>query len=670
MDDIVQVNDDEKAFARLEKLGITTHEQLLLHLPKGYLDCSRYFDTVETLFGPDETRIYRVTVTSQPDLKGLKPPRLEFWVKDASDTPVKVTVFGMVEPWKRLTVGGIVFIRGVAGSWTNKFTRVTELVINSPELIDPDDIGKVVPLYRGKTGVVSVEYITRQVRQFLPKISSTVEYLKRYFGGTDEQEVLKRSKVTAFKSMAEFVYALHHPKDLQQGMDALDAARRIAAYEVVWASQKRAMARPDPKSVIRIDDKILNSMASRLGFSFTDDQKNAIHDIAEGLKRPSPLNMLLSGDVGTGKTAVFGVCAAAARAANAHVAILMPNLLLVKQTEEKMRLWYPKMPLVSLVSGSPHPDFSLNPVVIGTTAMFSRIKKAKWHVDFLIVDEQNKFSVMQREELRADHTNILEATATCVPRTAALVMNSGMDLTILQQTPFKKRIVSRIVSYQERKKLFDHIGKVMDSGGQVAIIYPNVKVTDKNIEAKAKADSENKKYYGANAKSSAEDAFKSWDKMFPGKVCLVHGKMTDEEKVSLVDDMKAGKYQAAISTVLIESGVDIPNLLSIVVVNAGRFGVSQLHQIRGRVARHGGTGYFFMYEPNEIDESTLQRLKMLEEESNGFKLADMDMELRGFGDLAEDGTKQSGVVRSSLFTNIKILPSDLREFLLNDLLVA
>lgn len=663
MDDIVQVNEDEQAFGRLEKLGITTHEQLLLHLPKGYVDCSKFYDVVEELFGEDEARIYRVTVTSRPDVKSYAPPRLEFWVKDALETPVKITAFGLIEPWKQINVGNILFVRGVAGTWTNKFTRQTDVVINSPELIDPDDIGRIVPLYRGKTGVVSVEYITRQVKQFLPKISSTVDYLHRYFDGAGEQEILARSKVTAFKSMAEFVYALHHPKDLQQGMDALDAARKIAAFEVIWTSQKRAMQRPDPKSVIRIDDKIVNSMARRLGFTFTNDQKNAIKDITDGLKRPYPLNLLLSGDVGTGKTAVFGVCAAAARAANAHVAILMPNLLLVRQTEECMRKWYPKMPLVSLVSGSPQPDFSVNPVIIGTTAMFSRIKKAKWHIDFLVVDEQNKFSVTQRETLRAEHTNVLEATATCVPRTAALVMNSGMDLTVLQETPFKKRIVSRIVTYPERKKLFDHIGKVMESGGQVAIIYPNVKVTEKNVEAKAKADSENKKYYGANAKSSAEDAFKTWDKLFPGKLCLVHGKMTDEDKVSLVDDMKKGKYQGVLSTLLLEAGVSIDKLFSLVVVNAGRFGISQLHQLRGRVARLGGTGYFFMYEPGDMDDSTLERLQMVESEPNGFKLADMDMEIRGFGDVAEDSTKQSGAVKSSVFTNIKIRPSDLRELL-------
>ncbi len=663
MDDIVYVNEEEKAFSRLEKLGITTHEQLLLHLPKGYVDCSKYYETVEELFGPDEHRIYRVTIASQPDLKGLQPPRVEFWVTDKNNTDVKVTVFGAVESWKQLKVGSVAYIRGIAGLYNNKYKKTSELTISSPELIDPDDIGKIVPLYRGKTGVVSVEYITRQVRQFLPKISSTVDYLHRYFEGATEQDILKRSKVTEFKSMAEFVYALHHPKDLRQGMEALDSARKIAAYEVVWTSQKRAMQRPDPKSVIRVDDKTLNSMASRLGFSFTADQKKAIKDISEGLKRPYPLNMLLSGDVGTGKTAVFGVCAAAARATNARVAILMPNLLLVRQTEEKMRLWYPKMPLVSLVSGSPQPDFSVNPVVVGTTAMFSRIRKAKWTVDFLVVDEQNKFSVTQREQLRTEHTNCLEATATCVPRTAALVMNSGMELTVLQETPFKKRIVSRIVNYQERNKLFDHISKVMESGGQVAVVYPNVKVTEKNITAKAKADTENKKYFGANIKSSAEDAFKTWDKMFPGKVCLVHGKMTDDEKVSIVDDMKAGKYQVCASTVLIEAGIDIPNLLSIVVVNAGRFGVSQLHQIRGRVARHGGTGYFFMYEPGDMDEATLERLQMVEGEPNGFKLADMDMEIRGFGDVAEDSTKQSGTVKSSVFTNIKIRPSDLREIL-------
>lgn len=663
MDDIVHVNEDEKAFGRLEKLGITTHEQLLLHLPKGYVDCSKFYDTVEQLFIPDEIRIYRVKVTSKPDLKSLAPPRVELWVEDSAGTPIKVTCFGLIEPWKHVQVGSIVYIRGVAGTWTNKFKQQTDVVINSPELIDPDDIGKIVPLYRGKTGVVSVEYITRQVRNFLPKITATVEYLHRYFDGANEQAIFKGAKVTAFKSMAEFVYALHHPKDLAQGLEALDAARRIAAFEIVWTSQKRSMQRPNPSSVIRIDDKVVNEMASRLGFTFTNDQKIAIKAITEGLKRPYPLNCLLSGDVGTGKTAVFAVCAAAARARNARIAILMPNLLLVRQTEEKMRLWYPKMPLVSLVSGSPQPDFTNNPVIIGTTAMFSRIKKAKLQIDFLVVDEQNKFSVSQREELRNENTNVLEATATCVPRTAALVMNSGMDLVVLQETPFQKRIVSRVVTYNERKKLFDHIGKVMESGGQIAVIYPHVKVTEKNIKNKAKADSENKKYFGAKAKSSVEDAFKAWDKLYPGKLCLVHGKMTDDDKVKLVDEMKEGKFSGVLSTLLLEAGVDIPNLLSLVVVNAGRFGISQLHQLRGRVARHGGTGYFFMYEPDEIDDSTLERLKIIESEPNGFKLADLDMEIRGFGDVSEDSTKQSGTARSSVFTNIKVKPSDLREIL-------
>lgn len=663
MDDIVHVNEDEKAFARLEKLGITTHEQLLLHLPKGYVDCRNFYETVEQLFIPDEVGIYRVKVKTKADLKSLSPPRVELWVTDSANKDIKVTCFGLIEPWKHLVVGSVIYIRGVAGTWTNKFTHKTDIVINSPELIDPEDIGKVVPLYRGKTGVVSVDYITRQVKAFLPKIQSTVEYLHRYFDGANEQDIFKGAKVTEFKSMAEFVYALHRPKDLEQGNNALDAARRIAAYEIVWTSQKRSMQRPNPKSVIRIDDNVVNEMASRLGFVFTDDQKKAIKAITEGLKRPYPLNCLLSGDVGTGKTAVFAVCAAAARARNARIAILMPNLLLVRQTEEKMRLWYPKMPLVSLVSGSPQPDFTNNPVIIGTTAMFTRIKKAKLEIDFLVVDEQNKFSVSQREQLRNENTNVLEATATCVPRTAALVMNSGMQLVVLQQTPYEKRIISRVVNYNERKKLFDHVGKVMESGGQIAVIYPHVKVTEKNLESKAKADAENKKYFGAKAKSSVEESFKAWDKLYPGKLCLVHGKMTDEDKVKLVDEMKEGKYQGVLSTLLLEAGVDIPNLMSLVVVDADRFGISQLHQLRGRVARHGGTGYFFMYVPGEVDETTLERLVTVENEPNGFKLADMDMEIRGFGDVSEDSTKQSGTARSSVFTNIKVKPSDLRELL-------
>jgi len=663
MDDIVYVNEEEQAFSRLEKIGITSHEQLLLHLPKGYIDCSKFYEVVEELFDASEARIYRVNVTTRPDLKGTKPPRVEFYVTDRLRNEIKVTSFGLLDPWKAIQPGGIIYLKGVVSTWQGRFDKTPTLQINSPALIDPDDIGKIVPLYRGKTNVISVDYITKQVRQFLPKIASTVDYVHRYFEGVSEKEILSRAKVTSFKTIAEFLYALHHPSDLQQGLDALDCARRIAAFEVIWASQRRAMQRPNPNSVIRIDDKTVNQLAARLNFTFTGDQKNAITMITEGLRRPYPLNMLLSGDVGTGKTAVFAVCAAAARARDAHVAILMPNLLLVRQTEEKMRKWYPKMPLVTLVSGSSQPDFTKNPVIIGTTAMFSRIKKAKWPVDFLVVDEQNKFSVSQREELRTEHTNVLEATATCVPRTAALVMNSGMDLCVLQQTPFEKRIISRVVAKSDRKKLFEHIGKVMESGAQVAVVYPNVKLTQKNIDDQALAAKENKRYFGAKTKTSVEEAYKQWDKMFPGKLCMVHGKMTDDEKVDLIDDLKAGKYSGILSTTLIEAGLDCDKLLSVVVVNADRFGISQLHQLRGRVARQGGTGYFFMYTPDEVDDLTMERLRIVESEPNGFKLADLDMEIRGFGDVSEDSNKQSGNVRSSVFTNIKIKPSDLREML-------
>lgn len=644
-------------FKKLGCLGIYAPEQLLLHLPKGFVDCTKVCTAVERPFGEPVEQIYQVTVASRPDIKSFSPPRLSFTVTDDEGSFIKLTVFGFIQPWKELQVGQVIYARAKPGMWRD------ELQLDARELVDPSVIGRVAPVYRGKAGVVSTEYVEKKVQSYLPYLSDTVEYVKNHFDGSTDESIVQAARITSFRRMSEILYALHHPQSMDQATGALDAAHKIAAYEAVWMARKNASRKPNARSVIHISDRMVQSLIQRLPYTLNQEQLAAIHEIIADLTRPYSMYRLLCGDVGTGKTLVYGVVVAAARAAGAKVAILVPNLLLVRQTFNHLSKWWPKMPVQQVISNTKL-DLAGDPVLVGTTALFSRLKKAGWIPDLLIVDEQSKFAVSQREHLLGEHTNMLEATATCVPRSMALVLNGGMDMTTLTESPVEKKIHSHVVRRDGRAKLFAHLKKVVEAGGQIAVIYPHVKMDKKAAEAQERAKSENKRYAGARASTSADNSSEVWEKAFPGRVGVIHGKMKDAEKLEIVTQLENKSLDVIASTLLLEAGLTLPSLRALVVVNASRFGIAQLHQLRGRVAREGGIGYFFMYEPEDsIDEDSLARLSAVEKETSGFRLAELDMEIRGFGDLSEDGELQSGNLRSSIFTNIRIRPADIRALL-------
>lgn len=664
----VKIN-DEKVFTKLGKMGIRCPEQLLLHLPSEYVDCRVYRNLIELPFGESELKIYSVTVVTNPiTIAGKigKPPRLEFYVADAIGTKAKAVVFGAIDEWRSVKAGQELKLQGRVGEFRDEI-NITELAI-----IPATWLGRVVPIYKGKKSVVSSEYISNQIYAHLNNIPDTSTYLERHFDGMSGAEILRKANLAHFGTFSNFLNALHNPSTIKQGLDAILGARKLSAFEILWMSKKRAMRSAEPLSKINIDYAIVKALINKLPFKLTNDQSVAINKICDGLISPYALFTLLSGDVGTGKTAVFAVCAAASKVAKAKVVILLPNLLLVKQTKKKLNQWWPAMPTLTITAKTKvtKADFVNDPVIIGTTAMFSRLEKEGWVPDFVIADEQAKFAVAQRERLVSKHANLLEATATCVPRSAALIMNGGMDMVVLRECPVKKQIVSRIIGRMDRERLVAHIRKVIEAGGQAAILYPNVKVTEQNLAKMEEAKGTNKKYLGASKKSSAVDTVGMWEKLFPGRVGLVHGKMTDDEKINVIERLDAKEIDLLVSTTIIETGIDTPSLRTVAVIDAFKFGIAQLHQIRGRVARAGGIGYFFMYNSKEIQEEAAQRLISLEKESDGFVLAEIDMELRGFGDLSEDSNQQSGVSRGSLFTGIKIKPSDLREFLSDDLKAA
>jgi ATP-dependent DNA helicase RecG len=234
----------------------------------------------------------------------------------------------------------------------------------------------------------------------------------------------------------------------------------------------------------------------------------------------------------------------------------------------------------------------------------------------------------------------LQATATPIPRTTALITHGAMDVSIIREMPVAKIITTHIVAAGDAKRLFDHTRKVLDGGGQVAIVYPIVKDEEQ-------------------AKKSVVAAFAEWNKRFPGLVGMVHGQMKEAEKVAAVDALKSGLHKIAIVSSVIEIGLTLPSLRSLIVVSAERHGTSTLHQLRGRVARHGGNGYFFMFLPKAVTPETMQRLQLLVEHDDGFTLSEKDAELRGYGDLFEASERQSGTSRSTVFRCVDLTPKEI-----------
>lgn len=632
------IPDDPNDIGRLKRMGIHAWEEVLLIVPRKYED----FTTVNTDIRPSltgEKQTLSLTVDSRPNINSYQPPRLTVYVKDNVGTRAKITVFGGIFEWKNLHVGQKILVRGVVEYWND------DLQINKIELIDSRFAGKVIPRYPSKKGVVSELSMYEKTRVAVEtKLQETTEFFTAHYN-CRQHELMRLAGIEKFGSISNLFKCLHQPISLKQAEDALNGAKKLAIYRIVEQARKTAKRDPAPKSVITVETKDILALIDCLPWALSYEQQAAINDIIKDLKKPFAMRRLLSGDVGTGKTMTFLIPALAARNSGAKVVIMVPNTLLVEQITKEIIQNFSHgdvpCPVLSITGKSTKKlDLSNNPIIVATSAILSRLKK--WVPDILIVDEQHKWSRQMREQLATTNTNILEATATCIPRTAALVSHGGMNVSILRTCPVKKNINSRIVYAEERQRLLDHATKVVNAGFQVAFVYPLVAESN-------------------DPRLSVDQAFEMWEKLFPGKVAKLHGKMTDEEKKLVIEEIKDGKYQLIIATTVIEVGLTLKFLKMLVIVDASRYGVSTLHQLRGRLVRLGGTGYFFMYLQNEVAEESIQRLQLLEQYSDGFMLAEKDMELRGFGDLSDESEDQNGN-STTLFRGIKILPHELAQY--------
>lgn len=603
------------------KKEIPISAKWLLHVPKGYMDftCPKNVfpepDGVKHLIScrVDSARAFGVNGAQLLDRK--KAVRLALILKDDRGNTAKTMIFNGLWPWRNVVEGSRIVVYAQTSYWNDC------LQLDQPILVPECDVGRVHPQYAPlRKGTSGSDVIAGD------DIASAVE---RDFFLLDEasQIVLEalRADDVEFCSIfgakpQDIIRSLHRPTSLSAAKESITVVNNVAAEIMIRRAESNMIVHPDKRSIILIAKNEIDRLIAAVPFPLTGDQKRSIDEIINDMQSDRPMQRMLSGDVGTGKSLTFMIPAAAATMAKKKCAIITPNQLLVKQLAREMMQLFPWVPIQVITPGGKIKEDG--GLVIGTTSVIFASARDNVKFDFVITDEEHKFSVEQKHSVVSSYTNFLKATATPIPRSMALVACDGMSLSILEECPVKKQVQSFLIGSEKKNDLLNFIRKTVDKG-QAAIVYPAVMESEKV--------------------KSIEENINKWEKLFPGRVAALHGQMPAKSKQAALDAMLDGSKDILVASTAVEIGVTLPDLKLMVVVNPEMFGASQLHQLRGRVARHGGEGFFVMYCPDaNLSQESLSRLNLVKQIENGFQLAEKDMEARGFGDIGVEGISQTG----------------------------
>jgi ATP-dependent DNA helicase RecG len=496
--------------------------------------------------------------------------------------------------------------------------------------------GRVVPFYE-KTGMVTPNMQRRLVRQVLDQLPAEIpdplpEELRARLALLPRRQAVEEAHFPPNDLSVETLNAFRSP-----------AQRRLIFEEFFLFQLGHAWRRHESSTerkpfVPTVDDRIRASAASVLPFKLTPGQRQATKEIVDDMIGREPMHRLLQGDVGAGKTIVALLAAVVAMENGLQVAFMAPTEILAGQHYGNIaRLLASSRFRVDLLTGST-PGLQKHTIlsniergsthlIVGTHALVQE------HVTFhklglVVIDEQHRFGVAQRAALRAKglHPDVLLMTATPIPRTLALTDYAELDVSKITDLPPGRRPVRTLVKPESRRdEIYDLIRQELDAGRQAYIIYPLVEGSEK-----------------VDLKSATEMADHLQAEVFPAyRVALLHGRMKQEAKDHVMHAFAAGRLHLLVSTTVVEVGVDVPNASVMVVEHAERFGLSQLHQLRGRVGRGSSESYcILLYQAPWTDEAR-ERLKAMASTNDGFLIAERDLELRGPGDFF--GTRQSGV---------------------------
>ena len=608
-----------KTAERFEKLGILTLSDLLCHYPRRYLDFSKPYSIAEA---PADTEcVVKAEVFAKPGGRILPGGRRMERITAGDDvSSLEITWFNNPYAAQKLELGQEYYFQGIVTGGMLRRQMVNPQVRTDAQ-VKSSPFEAVYPQTEGLTSSA----IAKCVRQLLPHAELLPDPLP--------SEMLKKYRLL---SKADAVRAIHCPATEEEAF----AARRRLIYEELLVLQL-GIGRMKNHGAASTGAPMKKADASpfweSLSFSPTGAQRRAVEEILTDMSGETSMNRLLQGDVGSGKTLVAAAAIWACIRAGYQAALLAPTEILASQHAENLnRLLSPFGMRVALLTGGMKAAARRTTLaairddeadlIVGTHAILSEgVEFAR--LGLAVVDEQHRFGGRQRGLLaeKAANPHLLVMSATPIPRTLGLLMYGDLDISILDELPpGRKPVKTRCITGKKRADLYGFLDREIDSGRQVYIVCPAIE------DAGGSGLNAVKSYYEDIAKAYLPDR----------RVGLMHGKLKPKEKAEVMDDFKSGRLDALVSTTVIEVGVDVPNATVMVIENAERYGLSALHQLRGRVGRGAAESWCFLVSDN-ASESVQKRLKFLCSTSDGFAVAQYDLETRGPGDFF--GSRQHGL---------------------------
>lgn len=608
--------------ADLVKAGIYTFQDLIYCLPKSYED-RRNPTPIVNIFGEGKYFVAGKVKNKKFKYKGRKS-LLTFDVEDHSGGVLRVIFFNgiyvnnMIHQGEEYSFFGSVYYNG---GWM-QMVHPEFAVVGSP-----DDVRGILPVY-GDIGRVK----GRQIRNFINQINS-IEPLKDTPEWLDDR-IIERANVCTTSYALEGIHFPKGKKEILEGKYRL-VFDELLALETGLLLIKGTYGRNE--NGVKISPRHMEEYVKTLPFSLTKDQKIALKEIAEDLGSSSAMNRLIQGDVGSGKTAIAEVSMYTAAKEGYQSVFMAPTEILAKQHYESIGSSFQshgiRCGLLVSKQSKKLRDRILSDlkcgkidVIIGTHALLG--DGVKFHkLGLVITDEQHRFGVNQRQILteKGQNPNIMVMTATPIPRTMAVVVYGDLDISVIKSMPKgRKKIITKVAKDTfDRESVYSKVRDELTAGRQGYVISPLIEDSDV-IEA-----------------SSANKLYEEMRERFPDfNVSLLHGKMSTDEKSKVMEDFYKGEVDLLVSTVVIEVGINVPNATVMVIENSERFGLAQLHQLRGRVGRGKFQSYCFLIL-NSNSETSKQRAEIMEKTSDGFVIAEEDLNLRGPGDIL--GTRQHGL---------------------------
>lgn len=643
-----------KVAYKLNKLGIFTAQDLMMYFPKKHIDYSSRTLIKKLQEGQTTTVFgYIKSVSSFNTKNNLSVTKVV--IADESGR-FELSFFNakgnryLLERMKaQFPVNAGIMVSGVVkrNNYTGLLTmdKPTYSIMTGEFLDNPDsnlNIARIVPIYTvcedlsiktlRKAIFNAIDLYKNDIKNIIP------DFIRERLGIMDKKEAVKQ---------------IHFPET----MDALEHARFSLIFEELFLIQlklirlRETTAKNTTSFALQVHkDGLVQNFIKNLPFELTSGQKQAVNEILQDMNSDAPMQRLLQGDVGSGKTVVATIMLLAAIENGYQGALMAPTEILAQQHYNNLVQWLTPMGLsVGLFLGSHgkriRQKFETDlkngqtHIAVGTHALIQENVEFN-NLGAIVVDEQHRFGVKQRNILKKKSQNpqILTMTATPIPRTLALTVHGDLDLTVINELPKGRKPIKTVLT-GSHKQVWDLIKKEVESGRQAYVVYPLIDESET-----------------LSAKAATIEAEKLQAEVFPQfKIGLLHGKLKNDEKDEVMKDFKEGKYDILVSTTVVEVGVDVPNATVMVIENAERFGLSQLHQLRGRVGRNSLQSYCVLITSSRSQE-TRERLGIMTETNDGFVIAEKDLQLRGPGEFL--GTRQSGLpdlIISDIVRDAKIL---------------